>query len=154
MDDDSVVHLRVKVELDPIVKHICLQLNTWQKSVALSWWWKLFTWTLCLKLLRCNNYWIPVYGVSVLLFQNSMREFFSYRLCAVSKTFLQNQSELQNIGLKWPYHTIDSTPIPLMASPRLYVLLLMHSRIASTVFDPLQFFWRWSNPCEGRFSFQ
>ena len=39
MDDDAVVHVRVKMEEDPIVKHVCLQLNTWQEGVALSCGW-------------------------------------------------------------------------------------------------------------------
>ena len=39
MDDDTVVHLGVEVDEDSVAKHVCLQLNAWQKGVALSCWW-------------------------------------------------------------------------------------------------------------------
>ena len=111
MDDDAVVHLWVKMDEDPVVKHVCLQLNTWQEGVALSCGWvSTFNMDTVFGIIAMEtnaiaiaNQWIPLYGVSVLLFQNSMREFFSYRLCAVSEIFSSEsilRCELQNIDLR------------------------------------------------------
>ena len=47
MNDDSIAHLWVKMEEDPVLKHVRFQLDIWQKCVASSCWIQL--------ILKCNK---------------------------------------------------------------------------------------------------